>query len=122
LIKSTDRSLPVEDKTLLGIAISASIVGIAALYTIMRLTEPTEAAPFEFSSLDSEDTITVRGQVLSSSGSDKATFIKIVVISQADVLFFGPADLQPGDTVKVTGKVERHEGKHEVIAQRIAKE
>jgi DNA/RNA endonuclease YhcR with UshA esterase domain len=110
-----------EEKTLIKIAITVSLVGLVFLFLYSD-----ELSTLSINNLDDSpkgETVKLSGVVKRVSSHEKIIFIEVSGqrTEQMDVIVFNDEELflKEGDFVEVTGEVEEYKEKKEVIASKV---
>lgn len=112
-----------QDKTLLKLSFLTSIIGIAALYFIMQ---PSEIKIGDINRNYIGKTVKVLGEISSRYESkDGHIFLKFADSSgQIDVVIFKNSkvekNLEVGQKIEISGKVDEYKGQLEIIPKTIA--
>ncbi|MFH1769990.1 MAG: hypothetical protein ABH828_00355 [archaeon] len=109
-----------KDSFLLKIALGCSLVGIVALFFIMRFTELDEFSISELYLLEDGSEVKIVGVVEKVVNSNNVT---IISVSQKEIIsgvIFEKLEVSEGERVEITGALETYEGEKEVLVEKIA--
>ncbi len=108
-----------KEKTLLRIALVASMIGIVALFVISQRIKVDETMINKLEQ-SVDETVVVTGSVVGISSSNSTTFLRIQKDEITSVVLFGKAPLLvEGDYIQVRGKVTEHDDKTEIIGEEV---
>ena len=112
-----------QEKTLLKLSLTVSLVGILLLYFLSSGID-LEAIP-GIEEVEENTEVKVSGKLGKVRELDNVAFLEIwrEKIMKTTVVLFKDQNisLQPGDYVEVTGTVEDYQGKKEVIGNKVVK-
>ncbi len=106
-----------QDKTLLKLAITASIVGMFAIFLVSEKIEPYELRALE--THENGEIVSLVGEVKDIRNAGTVTILKIDTTQQIDVVVFEPIDIKRNARLNIVGEVSEYEGKKQVIANEI---
>jgi DNA/RNA endonuclease YhcR with UshA esterase domain len=111
----------VNERTLLKISITITIIGLSFLFLYSEEIDLREIA-----SIDTqlpEEIVTMQGIVQKVQPSDKVLFMNVAGqrTENVDVILFTEENIyvKKGDSVEISGTVEEYKGKKEIIANKI---
>ena len=110
-----------KETTLLKIALTCSLVGLAILYFISTKIEVKDYKPSILNKNVGED-VKLSGTITKITGKSNVVFIEVNQQSPITVVLFTDDNnlkLNKGDNIDVIGKVQEYNGKNEIIAQKI---
>lgn len=107
-----------EERLLLKIALSFSLVGLAALFILTSSMEVEETRIQNLTGAEEDSIVRVKGVVESVSDSGKIAYIDVAQPCVASVVVFKDRDLnlERGDFVDVRGEVMDYKGEKEIVA------
>ncbi len=107
------------ETTLLKIVLICTIAGLAILFFISSGIEIPEYNLEH--SLNTEQDVKLTGKILQYSDKGNVKFIELAHQSKMTVVLFENQNvtLKAGDDIEVLGKLQKYDGKDEVIAQSI---
>ena len=103
-----------EERHLLIIAFFVSFLGISVIYVVTQFIAPAQPVALETAY---EEDVVIKGQVEEVTVHESMTFL--TVSYTVPVVIFKKVDVTQGRHVEITGKVEKYEGKPELIAKHI---
>ena len=111
-----------KEKTLLKVALIASLLGLLILYIISDNITIKEKN-IEKITLDNKDEmVKVKGTVSKVIDTEKVTIMEITQPQEITVVLFKGENkttpIKEGDEIEIIGKVDEYEGKLEIIAHR----
>ena len=108
----------ITDRTLIRISLAVAIIGIAALFILVSLTEPRHASIAE---IKPGENVLVSGTVADYKESRGTIFFTFENISSVNVVMFlfPMVKLTDGDSVTVAGKVQYYRNEMEIVAKDI---
>ena len=111
-----------KENTLLKIALTCSLLGLAVLYFLSQKINFESYSPQKTARNIGGD-VKIEGIVKKIVDRDNVRFIEVVQQSSLNVVLFTDdrIDLNPGDRIEVEGALQEYGGKEEVIAQKIVK-
>lgn len=109
-----------KEKTLLKIALIASLIGILILLFISSKLEVNEKTISNIDETDIGSSLKIDGVITNIRKTNTVTFIDIAQLEEMKVVVFNEEiDLNRGDYVEITGKIEEYKGSTELIADKI---
>lgn len=109
----------VKEKTLLRIALVASIIGIAVLFIISQRIKVDEAMIGKLEQ-SVDETVFVTGTVVGVSEGNGATFLRIQKDEITSVVLFGEKpEIVEGDYVQIRGKVTKEGDEASIIGEEV---
>lgn len=109
-----------KEKTLLKISLIASLVGILILLFISSRLEVNEKTISNIDETDIGSSLKIDGVITNIRKTNKVTFIDIAQLEEMKVVVFNDEiELNRGDYVEITGKIEEYKGLTELIADKI---
>lgn len=110
-----------KEKTLLKIAVMASLLGVVVLYFISEGMMIEEKMIENIDSTDYEKDIRINGKVERVTDMEKIVILEVSQPKKITVVAFkdGKFDIEEGDSVYISGSVEEYRGKPEIIADEI---
>ena len=111
-----------KEKTLLKIALIASLLGLLILYLISGNIK-IEEKNIEKITLDNKDEmVKIKGTVSKVIDTEKVTIIDVLQPNEITVVLFKNDEtetpIQEGNEVEIIGKVDEYEGELEIIAHK----
>jgi len=112
-----------EEKTLLKIALVASLAGLMFLYLISSNIEIKEKNIEKITLENKDEFIKLRGIVSNLVNSEKVAILEITQPQEITVVLFknknSSININKGNEVEIFGKVDEYNGKMEIIADRV---
>ena len=112
-----------KEKTLLKIALICSLVGIAALFLISENIEVTQKGIEKITFDDIEKNVKVKGIVKDLFENEKVMILDVEQPSEITIVLFKRKNesigIGKGNLIEVIGKVDKYEGKLEIIGNRV---
>ena len=108
-----------QDRTLLIVALSCSIIGVIVLFFISSSIEIKHVTAAELQEMSVGSQVRLKGRITSVRQLENAELIYIVPTDTVPVMVFDNSGFSEGDLVTVTGEIEDYKGKRELIAERI---
>ena len=107
------------EKTLLRIALSMSIIGIIALFIVFQYS-PNKTSELNNINKEQDNSIVISGNILNYHNTNKSTSILIQKMETTQVIAFDNIDyIQTGDYIQVKGKIMTDNEKSSFIADEI---
>ena len=107
-----------EESALIELSILVAIIGLISLYFV---SQNINVDDYTSGSNDGED-VAVKGKISKITDSGKVVFLEVQFDEKAAVIVFSnnsTLSLAQGDNVEIIGKVQRFEGKNQIIARTI---
>ena len=112
-----------EEKTLLKIALVASLAGLMFLYLISSNIEIKEKNIEKITLENKDEFVKLRGIVSNLVNSEKVAILEITQPQEITVVLFknknSSININKGNEVEIFGKVDEYNGKMEIIADRV---
>ena len=102
-----------EEKDLLKIALTVSIIGVAALLLVSQNIKA------EASTLEKDASVSVQGTITQVSHGKNTTFLTISRQESLSVVIFSNVNLNAGDNVSIEGAMQDYKGNTELVAEKI---
>ena len=112
-----------DDRSITKLAFVVAIIGIAGIFAVVNLLEPSEMSIAEIDSSNAGDIVTITGDV-SRTGESAGTYfftitnggsIKTVVFASTAPKIPEIDEISKNDRVEVTGQVALYKGELEII-------
>jgi len=111
----------VKEKTLLRIALIASIIGVCVLFFVSDNIEISEKTIDNLDTIDMGEIVKVKGIVTKVRGTNETTFLELTQPESVKLIVFDNITILEGDFVEIIGKIDEYEGEKEIIVDRIRK-
>ncbi len=109
-----------KEKTLLKTALIASLIGILILLFISSRLEVNEKTISNIDETDIGSSLKIDGVITNIRKTNTITLIDIAQLEEMKVVVFNnEIELNRGDYVEITGKIEEYKGLTELIADKI---
>ncbi|TKJ17620.1 hypothetical protein CEE44_03755 [Candidatus Woesearchaeota archaeon B3_Woes] len=109
-----------KEKTLLKIALIVSLIGILILLFISSKLEVNEKTISNIDETDIGSSLKIDGVITNIRKTNTITLIDIAQLEEMKVVVFNKEiELNKGDYVEITGKIEEYKGSTELIADKI---
>jgi DNA/RNA endonuclease YhcR with UshA esterase domain len=108
-----------QESLLLKIALITSVVGLALLMLLLRITGFKEIDISEANQIEEGTAVKITGTVERVTSKEGFSIIRIKKEETMDVVLFDSINLSQGQRIEVTGKTKEYQGTKELVADRI---
>jgi molybdenum cofactor biosynthesis enzyme MoaA len=108
-----------QDSTLLKIALGTSIIGLAALAIILKITGFEEVNISEAKALEEQASVKISGIVDRVTSKEGFSIINVRKEETVAVVVFDSINLTKGQRVEIIGEIKEYNGEKELVADSI---